>query len=79
KKFIWFGYEPQHQTVVIGPVGLSSHSRGTAPEALEHGGFSIVLKKGKPARHRYRARPFMGPALTKEQPKLSAMWRDSVN
>ena len=79
KKFIWFGYEPEHQTVVIGPAALDGHSRGTAPELAEHGGFGMVLKKGKPVRRRYRARPFMGPALDKEQPKLSAMWRDSVN
>jgi hypothetical protein len=26
----------------------------------------------------YKARPFMEPALEKEEPKLPAMWRDSV-
>jgi hypothetical protein len=26
-----------------------------------------------------KARPFMGPAMEKEKPKLPQMWRDSVS
>ena len=79
KKFIWFGYEPQHQSVVIGPKQLTQNKRGAAPSLLEHGGVGTFRRKKKLRRVRYHPRPFMGPALDKEQPKLSAMWRDSVN
>jgi len=74
KKFIFFGYEPQKRSVVIGPVQLTQKGRGEAPRLLEHGGAGKVGKK----RVRYRPRPFMGPAFEKEQPKLPAMWRDSI-
>jgi len=74
KKFIFFGYEPQKRSVVIGPVRLSQKGRGEAPALLEHGGTGKAGKK----RVRYRPRPFMVPAFEKEQPKLPAMWRDSI-
>jgi len=74
KKFIFFGYDPRKESVVIGPVRLSQKGRGEAPALLEHGGTSKVGRK----RVRYRPRPFMVPAFEKEQPKLPAMWRDSV-
>jgi hypothetical protein len=74
KKFIFFGYEPQQRSVVIGPVWLSQKGRGEAPSLLEHGGTGMVGKK----RVRYRPRAYMGPAFEKEQPKLPAMWRGSI-
>jgi len=74
KKFIFFGYEPTARSVVIGPVRLSQNGRGKAPALLEHGGPAKVGKR----RARYKPRPFMGPAFQKEQPKLPAMWRDSI-
>ncbi len=74
KKFIFFGYEPQKRSVVIGPVRLSQKGRGEAPSLLEHGGTGQVGDR----RVRYEPRPFMGPAFEKEQLKLPAMWRDSV-
>jgi hypothetical protein len=84
KKFIYFGYEPQKQSVVIGPVKLDSKA-GTAPEALEHGGRTVVRKR----RRRYtwrtwkanvtiKPRPFMGPAMEKEKSKLPSMWAGSI-
>ena len=80
KKFIYFGYEPINASVVVGPVQFSG--KGPIPKILEHGGSEIVRRKrrGKTTRTRavYKARPFMGPALEKELPKLPAMWRDSV-
>jgi len=74
KRFIFFGYDPRKESVVIGPVRLSQKGRGEAPALLEHGGTGKVQKK----RVRYKPRPYMGPAFEKEQPKLPAMWRDSV-
>jgi len=81
KKFIFFGYEPRKRSVVIGPVRLSQKI-GDAPEALEHGGTSTVVEGGRRRRRKrritIRARPFMGPAMEKERPKLPAMWAGSV-
>jgi len=74
KKFIYFGYDPDSRSVVIGPVRLSQNGRGEAPSLLEHGGPTKVGKQ----RAKYKPRPFMGPAFQKEQPKLRAMWRDSI-
>ena len=76
KKFIFFLYEPQRRSVIIGPVLLG---KGTdAPRLLEHGGSAVRRKRKKPVRITYAARPFMGPAMEREKPKLPAMWRDSV-
>src|SRR5690606_28852572 len=38
KKFIFFGYDPRRDSVVIGPVRLSQKGRGEAPSLLEYGG-----------------------------------------
>jgi len=78
KKFIFFGYDPQKRSVVIGPERLTQRGRGEAPHLLEYGGTGSVQRKGKRRRAKVRARPFMGPAFEKEEPKLAAMWRDSI-
>jgi len=78
KKFIFFGYEPDRRSVVIGPVRLSEKGRGEAPSILEYGGTATVEQKGKKQKARIQPRPFMTPAFEKEQPKLPAMWKDSV-
>ena len=78
KKFIFFGYDPRRDSVVIGPVRLSQKGRGEAPSLLEYGGNTRVEHRGQRKRARVRARPFMGPAFEQEQPKLPAMWRDSI-
>ena len=76
KRNIFFVYEPQRSNVVIGPILLN---KGTdAPALLEHGGTATRRRKRKRVRMTYRPRPFMGPAFEREQPKLPAMWRDSV-
>ncbi len=75
KKFIWFGYDPRNESVVIGPARLSQNGRGEAPSLLEYGGPRKVAKR----RVTYAARPFMGPAFEKELPQLPAMWRDSIH
>jgi len=81
KRLIYFGYDRQRRSVVIGPQRLNQKV-GQAPEALEYGGTSTVvegLRGRRKKRHvRIRARPYMGPAFQKEQPKLPAMWAGSV-
>lgn len=88
KKFIFFGFDPRNQSVVIGPARLSQKGRGDprnpAPALLEYGGTTMLRQRGKGQRKRakfrgtFRGRPYMGPAFIKEQPKLPAMWRDSL-
>jgi len=81
KRFIFFGYDGGRKTVVVGPMRLNGKA-GAAPDALEHGGQSVVLagrrNRRKRRRIRIRARPFMGPALKKEAPKFAGMWASSV-
>jgi len=81
KRFIFFAYDPQRETVVIGAMPLNQKV-GNAPEALEHGGASVVVEGLRRSRRKrrvnIRARPYMRPAFEKEQAKLPAMWRDSV-
>ena len=81
KKFIYFGYDASQQSVVIGPAKLNT-STG-APEILEYGGTATISQRIKPGKYKKKkvaisARPFMHPALKQEQPKLPAMWQDSV-
>lgn len=69
KKFLFFAYEPQERSVVIGPARTSG---GTgAPETLEQGGH-VTLKNG---RVRIEPRPSMKPAFDKNLPSLPRMLR----
>ena len=81
RRFIFFGYDRDRRSVVIGPMRLNQKV-GDAPAALEYGGTSTVvegLRRRRRKRHiRIAARPYMGPAFEQEKPKLPAMWRDSV-
>ena len=65
KKFIWFGYEPDSKSVVIGPARLSGKNYGEAPSLLEYG-------------KEFPARPFMNPSLEKSEPQLKNFWKDSI-
>jgi hypothetical protein len=78
KKFLFFGYEPRKDSVVIGPVRLTQKGRGEAPSLLEYGGSTKVEHRGKRKRAKVRPRPFMGPAFEKEEPKLPTMWKGSI-
>ncbi|HQL55742.1 MAG TPA: hypothetical protein PLQ87_13620, partial [Phycisphaerae bacterium] len=76
----FFAYEPASESVVIGPAKLNKPTE--APRVLEHGGKTLVerRRRGKVVRRRVtiEARPFMGPALEKERPKLPKRWAGSV-
>ena len=71
RRLILFGYDRAAESVVIGPLRFK---RGEAPPLLEFGG---TAQRGR-RRMRYRARPFMGPAMEKEAPNFPRLWRDSV-
>lgn len=85
KKFIFFAFDPASWSVVIGPERLNAKV-GNVPEVLEHGGRNTVATYRRRGRKRLvskrtvniKARPYARPALEKEQPKLPAMWADSV-
>jgi len=78
KKFIFFGYDADRRSVVIGPTRLNQKGRGEAPPLLEYGGKTTLKRGGKKRRVTYQARPYMGPAFEKEKPQLPAMWRGSI-
>lgn len=81
RRFIFFGYDRDRRSVVIGPQRLNQKV-GDAPHALEYGGTSTVVEglrnRRKKRRIKIAARPYMGPAFEREKPKLPAMWANSV-
>jgi len=81
RKFIFFGFDRDRRSVVIGPQ-RRNQKVGDAPHALEYGGTSTVVEglrsRRKKRRIKIAARPFMGPAFEREKPKLPAMWAKSI-
>ena len=78
KDFIYFGYDENRRSVVIGPVVLARKASGI-PEVLEYGG-DITIRWGQ-ARGQtvsIEARPFMGPAFDKELDRASSLWANSI-
>lgn len=77
KRHIYFVFDPDRRSVVIGPVLLN---RGTgAPATLEYGGeTTIETRRREQVRVEIQPRPYMGPAFAQELPQLPALWRDSV-
>ncbi len=78
KRFIFFGYDRQKDSVVIGPTRLTENNRGEAPSILEYGGRTTVEGNKKKTRVRISARPFMGPAFEKEKSTLPSLWKNSI-
>jgi len=76
KRFILFGYDPAKRSVVIGPLRLTRRGRGDAPQALEEGGTSRMVRRGRKKRVKIKARPFMGRAMRKTP--IVPLWRDSI-
>lgn len=64
KQFLFFSFDPQTKTTVVGPAKLNKPSG--APERLEYGADDM------------ESRPFMRPALEKVAPKLEGLWKDLV-
>lgn len=74
KRHIYFAYDGQKKSVVIGPVAWKKRGSFTVPEVLEYGG------QIREANHRYnyRPRPFMRPAFEKEKARIKDIWKDSI-
>lgn len=81
KKLIFFAYEPERQSVVIGPVKTNAKGSGV-PDALEYGGKSKRrVRRGKRWVNEsidIAARPYMGPAFDANLPKVDDLWKDSI-
>jgi len=86
KRLIFFGYDSDRRSVVIGPMPFR---KAEAPALLEQDHVAgttravvrtVKAKRGGTQRRRmvYRARPFMGPAFEKEKSKLPPLWADSI-
>ncbi|MBK8915048.1 MAG: hypothetical protein IPM64_10700 [Phycisphaerales bacterium] len=79
RRLIFFGYDRGSDSVVVGPVGFRT---STAPNVLEFGSQATLVRRRRGRlvrqRARYEPRPFMGPALQKEAPKLPKLWAGSV-
>lgn len=66
KKLIYFGYDPQKKSVVVGPL---LYHKGAA-HIIEHGG----IYDGS----LYRARPFMRPAFERELANAERLFKDQI-
>jgi hypothetical protein len=73
KRFIFFSFDPNRKSVVIGPMRLNQKTTD-APHTLEYGGSTTLDKK----KVNIRPRPYMGPAFEKEKPKLPQMWKNAI-
>lgn len=74
KRHIYFAYDGQKKSVVIGPVAWKKRGSFTVPEVLEYGGQVREAKQ----RYNYRPRPFMRPAFEKEKARIKDIWKDSI-
>ena len=78
KGLVLFAYSPTTETVVVGPRRTGDSNQ--AGETLEHGKTVTRHERRRRRRMRYRARPFMGPALEKEiaAGSFPKLWANSV-
>lgn len=76
KKLLYFAYDLQTQSVVVGPVAFG---KGEAPGLLEYGGTTTQRRKTGAGRTvKYKARPFIKPAGDAEAPKFKQLLKDMV-
>jgi hypothetical protein len=73
RNYIYYSFDPQSRSVVVGPVALNAKGKDV-PRTLEYSGSTRI--KGKNVH--IAARPFMGPALAVNQPRMAALWQNSV-
>ncbi len=76
KKFIFFGYDAETESVVVGPQLFKSGTPTPVTQLLEFGGETRSWRDGSPAK--YNAFPFMGPALEAERDKFPELFANSV-
>lgn len=71
---LFYGYDRPAESVVVGPRVFKPNL--DMPGVHEFGG-TLPSRRGHRAA-RYPARPYMGPALERAEPKLASFWHDSV-
>jgi hypothetical protein len=77
KKHIYYGYNPMHESVIVGPALLNTKSKN-APAALEYGGQSIAYSKKGKRKINVKARPYINPALLSSRRKIADIWKNSI-
>jgi len=80
KDNIFFTYDPNRRSVVIGPTSFNGGG-GKAPATLEYGGTFTRTRRYPSGRITTRtysiaARPYMTPAFEKNLKKLPRIWKD---
>lgn len=78
KKFIFFGYQAQTGSVVVGPAKLNGTLAPESLETLEFGGTAEIRGRRETREVPIEARPYMGPAMTKNLPKFPTLWANQV-
>jgi hypothetical protein len=73
KQHIYFGYDKDGRTLVVGPAAIFANS--FIPERLEYGE-TYTNKKGETVT--LKPRPYMRPAYEEKEPYLADLWRKSV-
>lgn len=77
KRLIFFAFDAQSRSVVIGPVQFK---RGEVPRLLEHGGTVVRTgSDGKSRRLVYRPRPHIAPAGRAEQKNFPQLLRSIIS
>ncbi|HBG25665.1 MAG TPA: hypothetical protein DDX75_01060 [Phycisphaerales bacterium] len=77
RNYIYYSFDPQSRSVVIGPAALNAKGKNV-PRTLEYSGTAKIKTKQGSRNVHIAARPFMAPALTVNQPKMAALWKNSV-
>ncbi|HBG28585.1 MAG: hypothetical protein A2Y10_08560 [Planctomycetes bacterium GWF2_41_51] len=73
RNYIYYSFDPLSRSVLVGPVALNAKGKNV-PRILEYSGSAKI--KGKNVH--IAARPFMASALRVNQPKMAALWKNSV-
>ena len=88
RKHLYFAYDPEKKTVVVGPALLNKTTMAQA--TLEHGGSTtvtsvrFVTRAGKVTTEKstrtidIKPRPFMQPAYNRNEAKIRELFRNSV-
>lgn len=76
RELIFFGYDADKKSVVIGPALGGSQSG--APETLEHGGTAVIVSNGRRVSVRIAARPTMQPAFEKQLANVNNDFRNLI-
>ena len=79
RKNIFNAFDPDNESVVIGPIILPGKIGAEALEALEFRGETVIERMNRGKRKRetvnIEARPFMTPAFEAEKSNISSIWR----